>query len=114
MTGASFPWVPVLLVGAVGAALVHFTSPRTFHVEAGKRYRVTSKLRGQRSLALIESGLAELGATDLVLEEDVVRFTKRAGRTEDVRLGVDAFVFEDPKQPGVVARLVVDDLEDAA
>lgn len=108
---SSFPWVPFLLASAVGVALIHFTN-REVRVVAGKRYRVKSKLRGERNLALIESGLAELGATNLVLEADVVSFTKSASRTENIRLGVDAFVFEDPKEPGEVVRLVVDEVEE--
>lgn len=104
----------LLLVGLGLLALLGFAVGKTVEIVAGKRYRVTSKLRGERNLALVESGLAEFGATDLAVGEDVVSYTVTAKRTKSLRLGVDKFTFEDPKEPGEVVHLVVDAVEEAA
>jgi hypothetical protein len=103
-----------LLLGLGLAAVLFVGIGKTVQIVAGKRYRVTSRLRGETNLSLIERGLAEFGATDVAVGDDVVIYTVNAKRTKSLRLGVDAFTFEDPQAPGVVVRLVVDEVEDAA
>lgn len=103
----------LLFLGLLGGLAFVVFRGGTFDIVSGKRYRVRSNLRGERNLELIDAGLAELGATDVTVEGGSVTYTITAKKTKTIRLGVDAVTLEDPKVPGVVVRLVVDEMEDA-
>jgi hypothetical protein len=87
----------VLALGAMGGG-------RSVKLVQGKRYRVTSKLRGQMNLQLVADGLAEAGATDVTFgggphesASSTVLYTIEATRDRVLELGKSSFVFEDAK-----------------
>lgn len=97
-----------LFLGGLAVGLF-FLAKSGFNIVVGKRYRVTSLLRGADT-AIVDAGLKGFGAEDILFTTDRVIYTITATRTKTIKLGVDKFTFNDTS---MTVYLIVDAVQDA-
>lgn len=104
--------IPVFaILGGLAAGLFFIAKGGDVSITVGKKYRVTSLLRGADP-DLIRRCLNEFGAENIQFTTDRVIYTVTATRTKTLKLGVDKFGCADPSTQKV-SDLFIDNLQDA-